>query len=66
MSKLQRNKKAPAGRWLGWLVVGAGVLQAPVCTQEQIEQQIEAGLTAAFNLAAVELADQIFNISPDI
>ncbi|MGB0716173.1 MAG: hypothetical protein ACPGXK_09860 [Phycisphaerae bacterium] len=60
-SKLNRAK-----RWLTWLTVGAGALQAPVCTQEQIDQQIEAGLTAAFNIAAVGLADQLFNLSPDL
>ncbi|MHC5108451.1 MAG: hypothetical protein ACYTHJ_01065 [Planctomycetota bacterium] len=43
---------------------GAITLQTPLCTDEQIEAQIARGVTAVFNIVALELANQIIDLDP--
>ncbi|MFQ5463988.1 MAG: hypothetical protein ACE5E5_15355 [Phycisphaerae bacterium] len=44
------------------LLLGASMMfQGLTCTQEQIQQQVELGLSAALNLGAIEVANELLS-----
>jgi len=43
------------------LLGGSMIFQGLTCTQEQIQQQVELGLSAALNLGAIQVANELLS-----